>query len=114
MRRLYKTGIGLTTGFIESHTVTHNYSVYTPTAHYSSLQHLPSLLTVSSLAACLLIPDSAHTPRLTDAQLPEYSPFCILKTRSLQLTRLECRFTVDSRLGNSARIPRPTASRPDY
>jgi hypothetical protein len=25
----YKTGIGLTTGFIESHTVTHNYSVYT-------------------------------------------------------------------------------------
>jgi hypothetical protein len=29
MRRLYKTGIGLTTGFIGSHTVTHNYSVYT-------------------------------------------------------------------------------------
>jgi hypothetical protein len=27
--RLYKTGIGLTTGFIGSHTVTHNYSVYT-------------------------------------------------------------------------------------
>jgi hypothetical protein len=26
--RLYKTGIGLTTGFIGSHTVTHNYSVY--------------------------------------------------------------------------------------
>jgi hypothetical protein len=26
---LYKTGIGLTTGFIGSHTVTHNYSVYT-------------------------------------------------------------------------------------
>jgi hypothetical protein len=25
----YKTGIGLTTGFIGSHTVTHNYSVYT-------------------------------------------------------------------------------------
>jgi hypothetical protein len=24
----YKTGIGLTTGFIGSHTVTHNYSVY--------------------------------------------------------------------------------------
>jgi hypothetical protein len=43
--RLYKTGIGLTTGFIGSHIVTHNYSVYTPTAHYSSLQHLPSLLT---------------------------------------------------------------------
>jgi hypothetical protein len=29
MRRLYKTGIGLTTGFIRSDTVTHNYSVYT-------------------------------------------------------------------------------------
>jgi hypothetical protein len=27
MWRLYKTGIGLTTGFIGSHTVTHNYSV---------------------------------------------------------------------------------------
>jgi hypothetical protein len=27
--RLYKTGIGLTTGFIGSHTVTHNSSVYT-------------------------------------------------------------------------------------
>jgi hypothetical protein len=25
----YKTGIGLTTGFIRSHTITHNYSVYT-------------------------------------------------------------------------------------
>jgi hypothetical protein len=29
MWRLYETGIGLTTGFIGSHTVTHNYSVYT-------------------------------------------------------------------------------------
>jgi hypothetical protein len=29
MWRLYKTGIGLTTGFIGSHTVTHSYSVYT-------------------------------------------------------------------------------------
>jgi hypothetical protein len=28
MWRLYKTGIGLTTGFIGSHTVTLNYSVY--------------------------------------------------------------------------------------
>jgi hypothetical protein len=28
MRGLYKTGIGLTTGFIGSNTVTHNYSVY--------------------------------------------------------------------------------------
>jgi hypothetical protein len=27
--QLYKMGIGLTTGFIGSHTVTHNYSVYT-------------------------------------------------------------------------------------
>jgi hypothetical protein len=33
MRRLYKTGIGLTTGFIGSH----SYSVYALTAHYSSL-----------------------------------------------------------------------------
>jgi hypothetical protein len=86
-------------------THSYNYSVYTPTAHYTSLQHLPSLLAVSSLAACLPIPDSARTPRLTDAR-PEYSLFCILKTRSLQLTRLDCRFTVDSRLGNSARTPR--------
>jgi hypothetical protein len=29
MRRLYETGTGLTTGFIGSHTVTLNYSVYT-------------------------------------------------------------------------------------
>jgi hypothetical protein len=29
MRRLYKTGIGLTTGFIGSDTITHSYSVYT-------------------------------------------------------------------------------------
>jgi hypothetical protein len=29
MWRLYKTGIGLKTGFIGSHTVTHSYSVYT-------------------------------------------------------------------------------------
>jgi hypothetical protein len=35
--RVYNTGIGLTTGFIGSHTVTHNYSVYALTAHYSSL-----------------------------------------------------------------------------
>jgi hypothetical protein len=102
---LYKTGIGLTTGFIGSHTVTHNYSVYTPTAHCSSLQHLPNLLTVSSLVARLLIPDSARTPRLADAR-PEYSLFRILETCSLQLTRLDCRFTVDSRLDNSARTPR--------
>jgi hypothetical protein len=33
MWRLYKTGIGLTTGFIRSHTVTHNYSVLHFTAH---------------------------------------------------------------------------------
>jgi hypothetical protein len=32
---IYKTGIGLKTGFIGSHTVTHNYSVYTLTAHYT-------------------------------------------------------------------------------
>jgi hypothetical protein len=37
IRRLFETGIGLTTGFIGSHTVAHNYSVYALTAHYSSL-----------------------------------------------------------------------------
>jgi hypothetical protein len=39
MWRLYKRGTGLTTGFIGSHTVTHNYSVYTlqlTTVHYST------------------------------------------------------------------------------
>jgi hypothetical protein len=38
MWRIYKTGIGLTTGFIGSHTVTLNYSVYTLqfTVHYST------------------------------------------------------------------------------
>jgi S-adenosylmethionine/arginine decarboxylase-like enzyme len=37
--RLYKTGIGITTGFIESHTITHNYSVYAlqlTTVHYNT------------------------------------------------------------------------------
>jgi hypothetical protein len=53
--RLYKTGIGLTTGFIRSHTVTHKYSVYTLQLR-SSLYYLPSLLTVSSLVSCLPIP----------------------------------------------------------
>jgi hypothetical protein len=105
--RLYKTGIGLTTGFIGSHTVTHNYSVYTLTAHYSSLQHLLSLLTVSSLAACLPIPDSARTPRLTDwLALGPNTHSSVFWRLPLQLTRLDCRFTVDSRLDNSARTPR--------
>jgi hypothetical protein len=72
MWRLYKTGIGLTTGFIGSHTVTHNYSVYTLTAHYSSLQHLPSLLTVSSLVACLPIPHDPFAFR-TNLKLCNYS-----------------------------------------
>jgi hypothetical protein len=38
MWRLCKTGIGLTAGFIGSHTVTHNYTVYTLTlaVHYST------------------------------------------------------------------------------
>jgi hypothetical protein len=52
MQGLYKMGIGLTTGFIGSHTVTHNYSIYTLIAPYSSLRHLPSLHTVSSLVSC--------------------------------------------------------------
>jgi hypothetical protein len=68
MWRLYKTGIGLTTGFIGSHTVTHNYSVYTLTAYYSSPQHLPSLLTASSLVACLPIPQDPFAFR-TNLQL---------------------------------------------
>jgi hypothetical protein len=43
---------------------------------------------------------------------PPHSLFCTLKTRSLQLTRLDCRFTVDSRLGNSARTPRLNGADP--
>jgi hypothetical protein len=39
--QLYKTGIGLTTGFIGSHTVTHNYSVYA-----SQLTTIESILLV--------------------------------------------------------------------
>jgi hypothetical protein len=79
----YKTGIGLTTGFIGSHTVTRNYSVYTLTAPYSSLQHLPSLHTVSSLVAFLPIsqdPFACNSSRKTAAR-PEYS----LVTANLRL-----------------------------
>jgi hypothetical protein len=55
-----KTGIGLTTGFIGSHTVTHNYSVYALTAHYCSCnsslktaaQHEYSLV-AGTVALCL-------------------------------------------------------------
>jgi hypothetical protein len=36
MWRLYKTGIWLTTGFIRSHTVTHNYSVQLTTVHHNT------------------------------------------------------------------------------
>jgi hypothetical protein len=39
--RLYKTDIGLTTGFIGSHTVTHNYSVYIHS--YNSIQFIITL-----------------------------------------------------------------------
>jgi hypothetical protein len=45
---IYITGIGLTTGFIGSHTIT----VYTL---YNSLQFTITLATVSSLVACLPI-----------------------------------------------------------
>jgi hypothetical protein len=74
-RLIYKTGIGLTTGFIGSHTVTHNYSVYTLTAPYGSLQHLPSLHTVPSLVACLPISQDpfACNSSLKTAARPEYS-----------------------------------------
>jgi hypothetical protein len=47
-----RRGIGLTTGFIGSHTVTHNYSVY---VLQLTTVHLPSLHTVSTLVACLPI-----------------------------------------------------------
>jgi proline racemase len=48
MRRLLnKTGIGLTTGFIRLHTVSHNYSVYTLTASQFTIV-LPSLLTITT------------------------------------------------------------------
>jgi hypothetical protein len=76
----------LTTGFIGLHTVTHNYTVYTLTAPYSSLQHLPSLHTVSSLVACLPVsqdPFACNFSLKTAAQ-PEYS----LVTANLTLCRL--------------------------
>jgi hypothetical protein len=41
MWRLYKTGIGLTTGFIGSHTVTHNFSVLHFTTHNNWVSSLP-------------------------------------------------------------------------
>jgi hypothetical protein len=74
MWRQYNAGIGLTTGFIGSHAITHNYSVYTLTAHYSSLQHLPSHHTVSSLVSCLPISQDlfACNSSLKTAARPEY------------------------------------------
>jgi hypothetical protein len=55
MWRLYNAGIGLTTGFIGSHTVTHNYSVYTLqlAVHYSTCR---VFLLLSSLVARLPTP----------------------------------------------------------
>jgi hypothetical protein len=67
MWRLYKTGIGLTTGFIGSHTVTHNYSAYTlqiTTVHYNTCR----VFFVSSLVACLPMPLGPFTFR-TNLQL---------------------------------------------
>jgi hypothetical protein len=40
--RLYKTGIALTTGFFGSHTVTHNYSVYTLHSQFTIVLAEPS------------------------------------------------------------------------
>jgi hypothetical protein len=48
MRRLYKTGIGLTIGFIGSHTVTHSYSVYA-----SQLTTIESSLALKTAASTL-------------------------------------------------------------
>jgi hypothetical protein len=80
--RLYKTGIGLTAGFIGSHTVTHNYSVYTLRAPHSSLQRLPSLHTVSSLVACLPISQDPFlcNSSLKTAARPEYSFVTVLNS----------------------------------
>jgi hypothetical protein len=47
----YKTGIGLTTGFIGSHTVTHNYSVYT----------LPLTIAAATLLCRLLLGPNTHS-----------------------------------------------------
>jgi hypothetical protein len=73
--RLYKTGIGLTTGFIGSHTVTHNYSVYTLTVHYSSLAESSHCIFTGCLS-----PNIAGSVRLQlcnsslkTAARPEYS-----------------------------------------
>jgi hypothetical protein len=53
---IYMTGIGLTTGFIGSHTVTYNYSVYTlqlTTVHYNTcrVSSLTLLYSEDSLSA---------------------------------------------------------------
>jgi hypothetical protein len=86
MWRLYKTGTGLTTGFIGSHTVTHNYSVYTLQFTLFSI-HVPSLLTCV-FTGCLSsnIAGSVHLQN---------------SLATLQLFSEDCCFTVDSRLCNS-------------
>jgi hypothetical protein len=85
MWRLYKTGIGLTTGFIGSHTVTLNYSVYT--LHWQ----FTIVLAESSYCVFTGCPSSNTVGSV-----------------HLQLSSEDCYFTVDSRLGNSARTPRLT------
>jgi hypothetical protein len=79
MRRLCKTGIGLITGFIGSHTVTHNYSVSTLTASQFTI-----VLAESSYCVFTGCPSSNTVGPV-----------------HLQLFSEDCCFTVDSRLGNS-------------
>jgi hypothetical protein len=92
--------VGLTTGFIGSHTVTHN---------YSSLTHLPSLHTVSSLAACLPISQGPFdcNSSLKTAARPEYSLVTgtVHVTLTLYSSLLRCQLTLQQLL-----LPQPGPS----
>jgi hypothetical protein len=67
--------IGLTTGFIGSHTVTHNYSAHALTAHYSSLAESPhcifTLCLSSNIAGSVRL--QLCNSSLKTAARPEYS-----------------------------------------
>jgi hypothetical protein len=91
MWRLYKTGIGLTTGFIRSHTVTHNYSV---TLYNSQLTIVLAGSSSSVFIGCL----SSNT----------------VGSVHLQLFSEDCCFTVVSRLGNSTPNSQLTALPPGW
>jgi hypothetical protein len=86
MWRLYKTGIGLTTGFFGSHTVTHNYSVYTLqlAVHYSTCRvflQLQLTLTTESLQG----PEPPADP--TGSHWPSTNSSGLFSATHRQLTR---------------------------